>query len=175
MMADVTKLQAYLPKFMVKFREMDALLSAENPEFDLAKQNLKQMLDDFFIETASEPAIARYEKIMGIRPAAGDSLKTRRLRVLLAEGRVERFTLARLIEAAAQLGEEVEAQLLPGHQIALEFLAADPENIEILQDEFRKSLPAHLEIIIRNITELTGGAGMGGMLGMSATYTFTEV
>lgn len=173
-MPDSTRLQEYLPKFMLKFREMDALLSAENPEFDTLKKNIRQMMDDFFIETASETAIARYEKIMGLRPAAGDSLKTRRLRVLLAEGRVERFTIARLIETAAQLGEEVDAELLTGHRIALEFLAADPENIEILYDEFRRSLPAHLEIIVRNVVELVGDACMGGTMGLSMNYTFTE-
>lgn len=173
-MADTyTRLQDYLPAFMLEFQEMAALLGSENPEFDALKQALRGMLDDMFAETASEAAIARYEKIMGIRPAAGDNLKTRRLRVLLAEGRVERFTIPKLIETAARLGEELEAELMDGHKIALDFIAADPDNIQILYDEFRRSLPAHLEIIVRNVTELTGGAHMGGALGMSMNYSFT--
>lgn len=172
-MAD-TYLQEYLPAFMTKFREMNALLSTENPEFDLMQENLQRISDDLFVETASEEAITRYEKIMGIHPAAGDTLKTRRLRVLLAEGRIERFTLQKLIDAAARLGEEVEAELMEGHKIALEFIAADQENIVILYEEFRRSLPAHLEIILRNVRELTGGGHMGGALGMSMNYTFTE-
>lgn len=166
-------LKGALPSFMMQFREMAALISSEDPEFDMLKQSLQGILDDMFVETASEAAISRYEKIMGIRPSAGDTLKTRRLRVLLAEGRVERFTIPKLIETAARLGEEVEAELTEGHRIALEFIAADPENIRILYEEFRRSLPAHLEIITRNVTELTGGAHMGGALGMSMNYRFT--
>lgn len=169
----LTRLQDYLPAFMLRFRELAALLDSENAEFDTLKKNLRGMLDDLFVETASALAIARYEKIMGIHPAAGDTLKTRRLRVLLAEGRVERFTVQKLIDTAARLGEDVEAELMAGHKIALDFIAADPENIQILYDEFRRSLPAHLEIIVRNVTELTGGAQMGGALGISMNYSFT--
>jgi len=169
------RLQEYLPDFMAKFREMNALLETENPEFDLIRKHSDGMIEDFFIETASEPAIARYERIMGVRPAAGDSLKTRRLRLLLAAGRVERFTIARLIETAARLGEELEAELLDGFRIALDFIAADPENIEILIEEFRESLPAHLEILVRNVTSVGGISYMGGSMAQSTVYTFTEV
>ena len=169
------RLQKYLPEFMTAFREMDALLETENPEFDLLRGNTDALLNDFFIETASEAAIARYERIMGVRPAAGDNLKTRRLRLLLASGRIERFTIARLIETAARLGEIVEAELAPGFKITLDFIAADPENIEILLEEFRASLPAHLEIIVRNVISLGGDTHIGGTIGMSAIYTFEGV
>ena len=165
-------LQKYLPDFMVEFREMNALLEAENPEFDAVRKAKDEMLNDFFIETASAAAIERYERIMGVRSAASDSLKTRRLRLLLAAGRVERFTVARLIETAARLGEIVEVQLLGGFRIALDYIAADPENIEILQKEFRASLPAHLEIIVRNVISFGGDAYSGGTMTQSAYYTF---
>lgn len=169
------RLQKYLPEFMAEFREMNALLDTENPEIDALHAAKDAMLEDFFIETASPDAIARYEKIAGIRPAADDSLKTRRLRLLLAMGRIERFTIARLIETAARLGEEVEAELLAGFRLALDFIAADNENIEILMEEFRASLPAHLEIVVRNVTSVNGSAHTGAMLGMSAVYSFSEV
>lgn len=166
------RLQEYLPEFMIEFREMNALLGTENPEIDALHATQDAMLEDFFIETASAAAIGRYEKIMGIHPAAGDSLKTRKLRLLLAAGRVERFTVARLIETAAKLGEIVEVQLLDGFRIALDYIAADPENVEILQREFRASLPAHLEIITRNVISFGGDAYGGGTMTQSTCYTF---
>ena len=170
-----TRLQKYLPEFMTEFREMNALLGTENPEFDAIHKQNDATLNNFFIETASADAIARYERITGIRPAAGDSLKTRRLRLLLAMGRIKRFTIARLIDTAARLGEEVEAELLTGFRLALDFIAADNENIEILMEEFRASLPAHLEIVVRNVTSVNGSTHTGAMLGMSAVYSFSEV
>ena len=169
-----TRLQEYLPPFMTEFREMNTLLETENPEIDAIKGHADALIDDLFIETASVEAIARYEKITGVRPVPGDSLKTRRLRLLLAAGRVERFTIARLIDTAARLGEVVEVQLLDGFRIALDYISADPENIEILQKEFRASLPAHLEIIVRNVISFEGPAYAAGMMGQSATYTFME-
>lgn len=174
-MARKARLQKYLPEFMTEFREMNALMDPENSEIDAVHEQSDAALNDFFIETASADAIARYERITGIHPAANDSLKTRRLRLLLAVGRIERFTIARLIETAARLGEEVQAELLDGFRLALDFIAADPENIEILMAEFRASLPAHLEIIVRNVTSVGGNTYAGGTMGMSAVYTFTEV
>lgn len=165
----------YLPPFLTEYREIGALLKAESTEFSALLDALKRLLDDLFIETASPEVIGRYERIMGARPAAGDSLKTRRLRLLLAAGRVERFTLARLVETAAKLGEVVEAQLLDGFRIALDFIAADPENIALLLEEFQASLPAHLEIIVRNVTSAGGGDFVGGALGLSMVYTFEGV
>lgn len=170
-----TRLQKYLPEFMTEFREMNALFGTENPEIDALHGAKDGLLDDFFIETASAAAIERYEKIMGVHPAVGDSLKTRRLRLLLAAGRVEHFTVARLIETAARLGEEVEAELLDGFRLALDFIAADNENIEILMEEFRASLPAHLEIIVRNVISVNGSTHTGAMLGSSTVYSFSEV
>lgn len=168
-------LAGYLPPFLREYREMQALMQAEDAEFSSLQSALQGMLDHLFIQTADENMLARYEKIMGVRPAAGESMKTRRLRLLLASGRMERFTIARLIETAAQLGETVEAELLAGCKIALEFIAADAENIEILLEEFRASLPAHLEIIVRNVNSASGRDSIGGTMGLSTLYTFKEV
>lgn len=68
----------YLPPFLKEFKELDTLFSAERPEFQTLVNELDELLGDFFIQSASEKGIARYEKLMGIRPNVSDSLETRR-------------------------------------------------------------------------------------------------
>lgn len=166
-------LPSALPPFMTQYREMAALLGAETPELEQLTADMQAALEDMFISTASAAALARYEKIASLHSAAEDTLQTRRLRVLLAHAKVKKFTISALIAAAAMLGERAEVSIAEGHEIGIDFLSGDQATIRVLEKEFRRSLPAHLEIITRNVTELTGGAHMGGALGLNMNYRFT--
>lgn len=168
-------LAAYLPPFMAEYREMQAVMGAENTVFAELLENLKKMLDDLFIQTASETALARYERIMGRDAAANESADTRRLRLLLSCARAQKCTIPSLIAAAAVLGEMVEVHILPGHMIQLDFLSGNEENIAVLQREFEASLPAHMEIEVRNVQKFRGEGVAGGTAGMSMHYCFKEV
>lgn len=166
---------AYLPPFMAQYREMQALTSAENTEFAALLKSLKSMLDDLFIQTASEAALTRYERIMGGQSAVGESVDTRRLRLLLSCARAEKCTISALIAAAAVMGEMVEVQILPGHVILIDFLSGNEENVVVLRKEFEANLPAHMKIEVRNVQKLRGEAALGGIIGMSMCYCFEEV
>lgn len=74
-------LAAYLPPFMADFREMDAALTAENPEFKIVWDAAERVLNNEFIATADEYGISRFERLLKIYPAAGDTLEDRRARV----------------------------------------------------------------------------------------------
>ena len=81
-MSRTVNLWQYLPPFLKEYKELNTLFSAESPEFQTMAEQLDEMRDDFFIQTASEKGIARYEKILGFRPNISDSLETRRSNVL---------------------------------------------------------------------------------------------
>lgn len=168
-------LAAYLPPFMAEYREMQALTGAENAMFSELLEKLRGMLDDLFIQTASDAALARYERIMGRQAAVGESMETRRLRLLLACARAQKCTISALVTAAAVLGEMVEVQILPGHVIRIDFLSGNEENIAVLRKEFESSLPAHMEIELRNVQKLMGEAVAGGIVGIGMNYCFEEV
>lgn len=165
----------YLPPFLTEYREMQALMQAENVEFSGLLEELKGMLDNLFIQTASETALARYEKIMGVRPAAGENADTRRLRLLLSCARARKCTISSLVAAAAVLGEQAEVEILPGHVILIDFLSGNEANIAVLEKEFAASMPAHMEIRIRNVVRFDGLGTVGGTAGMSTVYEFKGV
>jgi hypothetical protein len=60
----------YLPPELAKLREMKAIMSGEDPEFDLVWSAVDQTVDNCFIQTADDEALARLERIAGIAPDA---------------------------------------------------------------------------------------------------------
>lgn len=79
-MSDVD-LAEYLPPFLREYKELRAVMEAENPELETAWKAARRVLDNEFIETADEFGITRFEKLLGIVPLVGDTLESRRARV----------------------------------------------------------------------------------------------
>ena len=93
----------YLPPYLKRYRELRALLAAEEPEFQGYAEAIGHGMDDLFILTAGESAIRRYEKIAGIHPLPGESLEERRNRVLSVWYTLTPYNLATLLRAMALL------------------------------------------------------------------------
>lgn len=74
-------LQEYLREAIKEILEFKKIANAENPEFEGIWQSVENLIDDQFIETATERGIARREKILNIVPFHDDDLKSRRFRV----------------------------------------------------------------------------------------------
>ena len=72
----------YLPPFLQGYREIQAIMTAENPEFQAVSDEGQVVLDNTFIMYCSEKGIARFEKMLGIYPLPTDTLDSRRSRVL---------------------------------------------------------------------------------------------
>lgn len=82
-MAKYINLIEYLPPFIADYREMQEIMSAENPEFVLTAKEYDRLLDNQFIISCDEVGISRFEKILGIVPTANDTLQSRISRVLI--------------------------------------------------------------------------------------------
>ena len=96
MLRDVD-LVSYLPPFLQEYKEINATLTAENPEFSLIWSAKEQILYNCFIATADANGIARYEKILGIYPSPEDTLESRRSRVQVQRTNLIPYTLRSLI------------------------------------------------------------------------------
>ena len=75
-------LMSYLPPVLQDVREIQVTFNAEDPEFQLVFDTSELVLNNLYIKTADIDGIARFEKILGIRPSENDTLETRRFRVL---------------------------------------------------------------------------------------------
>ena len=79
------QIQEYWPSILQEIEEFKELANTENIEINGLKESITNLIDDQFIQTATERGIARREKIYKITPFADDSLETRRFRVLARE------------------------------------------------------------------------------------------
>lgn len=62
-------------------KDFQVIDEVENPEINKLNTGIKNLVDDQFIQTATERGIARREKMLKITPFGDDTLETRRFRV----------------------------------------------------------------------------------------------
>lgn len=62
--------------------EFQQIANAENPEFNKLSECIRQILQDSFINEATEYGVGRWEKILNISPELTDTLEDRKVRIL---------------------------------------------------------------------------------------------
>lgn len=77
------KLNEYWPRCLQELVEFQQIANAEQPEFENALSDVRTAADDFFLSTLSEYGCQRWEAIMGLSAAPGDTLEARRERILI--------------------------------------------------------------------------------------------
>lgn len=75
------QIQEYWIDELKEIKEFKAIAEAENLEFKLFNDTINNLIDDQFIQTATERGVARREKLLKISAFADDTLETRRFRV----------------------------------------------------------------------------------------------
>ncbi len=73
----------YLPPYMVKFKEMQQIMSTEDKELDKIDTAVQSVLNNAFIKDCDENGIKVYEKLLKITPNRSESLESRKARVSL--------------------------------------------------------------------------------------------
>lgn len=86
----------YLPYIVREYEEFRGIAAGEQPEFELAWNQTKEILDSQFILQAGNPGLSRWEKLFHIVPKATDSLEDRRFRVLSRFNEELPYTMPRL-------------------------------------------------------------------------------
>jgi len=69
------------PPIMQELKEFQRIAEIEWPLFEQIEQAIEDIVNDQFIQTATEKGIARRERMLKISPFADDTLETRRFRV----------------------------------------------------------------------------------------------
>lgn len=93
----------YLPPFLQGYREMQAIMTAENPEFQAVSDEGQVVLDNTFILYCNEDGIARFERMLGIYPLPSDPLEARQSRVLTRWNDAVPYTLKSFLSKLASL------------------------------------------------------------------------
>jgi hypothetical protein len=75
-------IRRHMPPAVRDTDEFQQIAAAENPEFNELQRCIRQIMQDSFVEDATEHGVRRWEYILNITPAIGDSLEVRKNRIL---------------------------------------------------------------------------------------------
>ncbi len=117
----------YLPPFLQGYREMQAIMTAENPEFQAVSDEGQVVLDNTFILHCNEDGIARFENMLGIYPLPTDTLESRQSRILTRWNDVVPYTLKSFLSKLVSLQGNSNIQ------------------ITIYNDQYKIKVVTHLE------------------------------
>lgn len=174
-MAREIDLWRHLPPFLKNFKEMCGLIDTENPEFNLIAQQTDAMLDEMFIQTATDTGLSRYEKLLGISHASGDSLETRRSAIMTRWHDIVPYTMTVLRNRiiAIQGNDDVEIILTPDRPYELEIVThlENPGQVNDLEYILRTMIPCNL--LVRSVNMIDGETRLSIWYGLGASLTGT--
>ena len=104
-------LKEYWPRYLQELIEFQQIAGAEQPEFEKAVSDVKSAADDFFLVSLSEYGCERWEKILGLSAAPGDTLQDRRDRILIKYLDQLPYTYRTLLKYLATVSEDFTVTL----------------------------------------------------------------
>lgn len=141
------KLIDYLPPVLASIREMQAIMEIEQPEAEMLWDKLSGVMDDQFVETASEERIKRWEKMMLAAPKESETLDERRFRILTKLAEETPYTWNRLMQALTSLcGEEGLTAFLDGYTLTVRVPLPSKHNFDAVQAMLNRMVPANIVI-----------------------------
>ena len=105
------ELKEYWPRYLQDLIEFDQIAGAEQPEFTKAVQDVQGAPDDFFLVSLSEYGCGRWEAILGLVAAPGDTLEARRERILIAYLDQLPYTYRALLKYLSTVSEDFSVTL----------------------------------------------------------------
>jgi hypothetical protein len=175
------KLINYLPEVLRNFREFQKTFEAEEPEFENLQDELSKVLDDLFVEDATERGVKRWEKILKITPKATDSLEDRKFRIIIYITRKLPFTLRTLGQMLETLCGKNNYEIELRHndyEIEVKINLADNNNIMDVLSFLKIVVPANLIQILKSYLTVRSTVpkyAIGGMSGEEITVYPWEI
>lgn len=145
------KLSDYLPSFVGEYREMKAIMDAEQPIFEEVWNDSENALADQFVLSATETGVERYEKILGIIPKGTYTLDERRFDVLARMNEQLPYTMTQLHNSLEALcGKDGYALKLEtdAYKLTVKLALANENNKQAVEELLYKMLPANMVNVV---------------------------
>lgn len=146
------KLIDYLPPVLQSVMEFAAITGAQQPEIEAAWDALNLVMDNQFIDTATEAGVTVWEKELGIVPLAADTLEDRKQRLKTAWTYGVVYTYNWLVNwFKTSCGESASQPTINDYTLRVSL----PISIDYVQlsKDMRRCLPANLDL--RTLITLT--------------------
>jgi hypothetical protein len=146
-MIRTVKLLDYLPPFMREYREMQYIMTAEQPECQALCDSSETIKDNQFITTSNENGISRFEKMLGITPLSGETLSDRKAKALAKWIDGIPYTmevLSRKLDVLFGVGNHTETLDNENFTISVDVEISGSSLIRTLDELLTNILPANL-------------------------------
>lgn len=156
----------YLPPVLREVREFQTINAANEPEFVLAWAIMALILDNQFLETATEWGVSVWEQELRIYPKDTDTLETRKLRIKAKWGMRMPYTITWLRNWITGLcGVEGHSEWTEDYHINIRLDFTVLENAQTLMREILDLLlsvrPSNMLLQMIAALESTGGVHIG--------------
>lgn len=143
-------LSRYAPPFLAEIRELAEIYRAQGYEVGRLQHNLRDLLDQCFIVTATW-GLARWEEMYGVGTNLSLTYEQRR-EILMAKLRGHGTTTRQMIEDTAATFSGGEVKVIednPGHRFIVRFIGIKgiPRNMQAFISMLEDIKPAHLAYV----------------------------
>lgn len=141
------KLLDYLPPVLKEAREMRAIMEAEQPEAEACWDALQRTLNNLFVRTGDEAGLARWERLLAIRPKGRETLDERKLHVLARLNERLPYTIRALRGMLSNLcGDRfLAAEVYPDeYRLEVEIEAGAQALFSLVRELLERVVPANL-------------------------------
>ncbi|CEP67896.1 Bacteriophage Mu, Gp48 [Moorella glycerini] len=140
----------YLPRYYETSRIMRAILQAEGAEFDKLRQALDEVLDQFYVRTATW-GLDRWEEEVGL-PVTPDQPEVERQDKIISRLRGYGTATISVVKQVAEAYDKGAIDIVEDHAaytITVHFVDTTgvPPNLDDLKAAVRTVVPAHLDIL----------------------------
>ena len=96
----------HYPPVIKQIKEMQQIAKAEDIEFSKLNTKIKEVIRNMFVFTADETGVMRFEKLLGIKPKAAQSLDDRKIYILSMMNR-RKMSLSELMAMLSNYSEGI--------------------------------------------------------------------
>ena len=146
-MAMDRKLINYLPPFVQEYKEIKAIMDAEQISAESSWTDAENVLSDQFVQDATENGVSRYEKILKIVPKGTYTLDERKFNILARMNEQLPYTVKQLRSSLASLCGENGYTLkidYDSYALTVKLALGNENNVEAVAQLLRKMIPANI-------------------------------
>lgn len=135
----------HYPPVIKQIKEMQQIAKAEDIEFSKLNVSINEVIRNMFVFTADETGVIRFEKLLGIKPKAAQSLDDRKIYIISMMNRRKMG----LSEIEAMLSDYCKGIKLVGDICNMEMIVemgTDASNMGAISDLLEEILPLNIYI-----------------------------
>ena len=132
---------------MKEYKELKTIMNAEQSNMELVWSSVDDVLNDQFVQSATNDGVTKYEKILGITPKATYTLDERKFNIFAKMNEQLPYTVEQLHSSLTSLcGADGYSVKLNANEYKLmvKLALANENNIEAVEKLLDKMIPANI-------------------------------